>query len=84
MSGADNKIHFRAGGKRHIYQFYLRTDVDMQQLGRIFRVYYALGVRFREGNRGGPTFLFQQVRSKKEFDEMKRREGYESQTKPDG
>jgi hypothetical protein len=79
LSGADNKIHFRADGRRHLYQFYLRNDVDMQQLGRIFRSYYSKGVPFRECNRGGPTFLFQQVRSKKEFEEMKRREGYRTE-----
>jgi len=76
LSGADNKIHFRVGGKRHLYQFYLQNDVDMRQLGSMFRIYYSRGVPFRECNRGGTTFLFQQVRSKKEFEEMKRREGY--------
>jgi hypothetical protein len=75
MSGADNKIHFRAGGKRHRYQFYLRDDVSMRRLGDVFRILYAQGVPFKEFNRGGPTFLFRQVRSKKELDSMRRDEG---------
>jgi hypothetical protein len=75
MSGADNKIHFRAGGKKHLFQFYLRDDVAMRRLGEVFRVYYMRGIPLRECNRGGPTFLFRQVRSKKELDSMKQEEG---------
>ena len=75
-SGAKNKIHFVEGGKRHLYQFYLPDRLTMQQLGQVFRIYYERGVSFGECNRGGPTFLFQQVQSKKDLAEMKRREGY--------
>jgi hypothetical protein len=76
LSGADNKIHFSADGKKHLYQFYLRDQGSMSQLGQVFRKYYQRRIPFRECNRGGPTFLFQQVRSKNELEEMKRREGY--------
>jgi hypothetical protein len=76
MSGAENKIHFRANGKKHLYQFYLPDQGSMSQLGQVFRVYYEHRISFRECNRGGPTFLFRQVRSKNELEEMKRGEGF--------
>ena len=76
LSGSDNKIHFRVFGKKYLYQFYLPDEGSMQQLGQLFRRFYACGIAFRECNRGGPTFLFRQVRSKKELEEMKRSEGY--------
>jgi hypothetical protein len=76
MSGADNKIHFRANGKKHLYQFYLPDQDSMNELGQVFRLFYEHRVPFGECNRGGPTFLFRQVRSKNELEEMKRREGF--------
>jgi hypothetical protein len=76
LSGANNKIHFRSGGKRYIYQFYLPDQLSMQQLGQVFRIFYEQGVSFGEGNRGGPTFLFHQVRSKEELKQLKSRYGY--------
>jgi hypothetical protein len=76
MSGAENKIHFRANGKKHLYQFYLPDQSSMSQLGQVFRIYYERRIPFRECNQGGPTFLFRQVRSKSELEEMKRREGF--------
>jgi hypothetical protein len=76
LSGANNKIHFRAGGKRYLYQFYLPDQLSMSQLGQVFRVYYERGVSFGECNRGGPTFLFNQVRSKKELEELKAKYGF--------
>jgi hypothetical protein len=76
VSGAENKIHFRANGKKHLYQFYLPDQSSMSQLGQVFRIYYERRIPFRECNRGGPTFLFRQVRSKNELEEMKRREGF--------
>jgi hypothetical protein len=48
----------------------------MQQLGQVFRQMYANRTIFAERNRGGQTFLFQQARSKKELETMKREEGY--------
>ena len=76
LTGANNKIHFRADGKKHLYQFYLRDQGSMSQLGQVFRTFYQRCVPFRECNRGGPTFLFRQVRSKNELEEMKRKEGF--------
>jgi hypothetical protein len=76
-SGAGNKIHFRIDGKKHLYQFYLPDLNSLNNLGQVFRKYYERGTPFHECNRGGPTFLFHQVRSKNELDNMKRREGYE-------
>jgi hypothetical protein len=74
--GAGNKIHFRADGKKHLYQFYLPDLNSMNNLGQVFRKYYEVGIPFHECNRGGPTFLFHQVRSKNELEDLKRREGY--------
>jgi hypothetical protein len=76
LSGVDNKIHFRADGKKHFYQFYLPDKVSMSQLGQVFRTYYERRIPFHEGNRGGHTFLFRNIRSKRELEEMKRSEGY--------
>ena len=76
LSGAENKIHFRANGKKHLYQFYLPDQGSMSQLGQVFRIYYERQIPFRECNQGGPTFLFRQVRSKNELEEMKKREGF--------
>jgi hypothetical protein len=76
MSGADNKIHFRVDGKKHLYQFYLPDQSSMDQLGQVFRIFYEQGVSFGEGNRGGPTFLFHQVRSKEELKQLKSRYGH--------
>jgi hypothetical protein len=74
--GTGNKIHFRVGGKKHLYQFYLPDLNSMNNLGQVFRKYYEHRIPFRECNRGGPTFLFQQVRSKNELENLKRKEGY--------
>jgi hypothetical protein len=76
LSGTDNKIHFRIDGKKHLYQYYLQDENSMNNLSQVFRKYYERGIPFRECNRGGPTFLFHQVRSKNELENMKRREGY--------
>jgi len=76
LSGANNKIHFRAGGQRYLHQFYLSDQLAMQQLGQVFRIFYERGVPFGECNRGGSTFLFQQVRSKGELAELKSKYGY--------
>ena len=74
--GTGNKIHFRVNGRKHLYQFYLPDLNSMNNLGQVFRKYYERRIPFRECNRGGPTFLFQQVRSKSELEDMKRKEGY--------
>ncbi|HUB62031.1 MAG TPA: hypothetical protein VL978_15055, partial [Puia sp.] len=78
LSGANNKIHFRSGGKRYLYQFYLPDRIAMQQLGQVFLIFYERRVSFGECNRGGPTFLFQQVRSKGELEKLKSRYGIRS------
>jgi hypothetical protein len=76
MNGMENKVHFRMDGERHLHQFYLADLISMQQLGQVFREFYEKRIPFAERNRGGPTFLFQQINSKKEMEEAKRREGY--------
>jgi hypothetical protein len=76
LDGMENKLHFKINGQRHLYQFLLEDLLSMQQLGQVFRQMYANQITFAERNRGGETFLFQQARSKKELESMKRREGY--------
>jgi hypothetical protein len=76
LNGMGNKLHFKVNGERHLYQFFLEDLLSMQQLGQVFRQFYENQTPFAERNRGGQTFLFQQIRSKRELEEMKRREGY--------
>jgi hypothetical protein len=76
LDGMENKLHFKVNGERHLYQFLLEDLLSMQQLGQVFRQLYANQTAFAERNRGGQTFLFHQVRSKKELEAMKREEGY--------
>jgi len=76
LDGMENKLHFKVNGERHLYQFLLEDLLSMQQLGQVFRQLYANQTAFAERNRGGQTFLFHQVRSKKELEKMKREEGY--------
>ena len=76
LDGMENKLHFKVNGQRHLYQFLLEDLLSMQQLGQVFRQLYANQTAFAERNRGGQTFLFQQIRSKRELEEWKRKEGY--------
>ena len=76
LDGMENKVHFKVNGERHVYQFLLEDLLSMQQLGQVFRQMYSNQTAFAERNRGGQTFLFQQARSKKELETMKREEGY--------
>jgi len=76
LHGTDNKLYFNADGKKHSYPFYLEDQMEMRRLELLFREFYRSGVRFRERNRGGRTFLFQQVMNREAFEEAKRREGY--------
>jgi hypothetical protein len=77
LQGTDNKLHFTVDGKKHSYGFYLEDNVAMRRLALLFREFYREGIHFRERNRGGRTFLFEQVMSRQAFEEAKRREGYE-------
>jgi len=77
LDGTDNKTYFTADGKQHSYMFYLEDRMAMQRLGLLFRDFYKERVRFRERNRGGRTFLFEQVVNKQAFERSKRNAGYE-------
>jgi hypothetical protein len=76
LSGTDNKLFFTADGKKHSYGFYLEDSVAMRRLELLFREFYQKGIRFRERNRGGRTFLFSQVMNREQFEQAKRKEGY--------
>jgi hypothetical protein len=77
LDGKDNTLYFTADGKRHAYRFYLEDSMAMQRLGMLFREFYRERVRFRERNRGGRTFLFEQVHDRQAFERAKKMEGYE-------
>ena len=76
LNGCDNKLLFMADGKQHSYPFYLEDEMAMRRLGMLFREFYSKGLRFRERNRGGRTFLFEQVMDKHAFERAKQAEGY--------
>jgi len=76
LDGCDNTLLFSASGKQHSYHFYLEDEMAMRRLGMLFREFYSQGVRFRERNRGGRTFLFEQVADRRAFERAKEREGY--------
>ena len=77
LSGCDNKLLFEAKGKKHSYNFYLEDEMAMRRLGMLFREFYRDRLRFRERNRGGRTFLFEQTIDRKAFELAKRQEGYD-------
>ena len=77
LTGCDNKLMFTADGKQHSYSFFLEDEMAMRRLGMLFREFYSQGLRFRERNRGGRTFLFEQVVDRKAFERAKREAGYE-------
>jgi len=77
LEGTDNKLLFMTDGKQHSYSFYLEDRMAMQRLELLFRDFYRERVRFRERNRGGRTFLFEQVMDKPAFERAKRDAGYE-------
>lgn len=76
LPGTDNKLFFTADGKKHAYAFYLEDGLAMRRMELLFREFYQQGIRFRERNRGGRTFLFSQVMNKEHFEQAKREEGY--------
>ena len=76
LHGCDNKLMFTADGKQHSFGFYLEDEMAMRRLGMLFREFYSQGLRFRERNRGGRTFLFEQVMDRRAFERAKQREGY--------
>jgi len=76
LRGTDNKLMFSADGIRHSFRFYLEDEMAMRRLGGLFREFYSRGLPFRERNRGGRTFLFEQVGGRQAFERAKQREGY--------
>jgi hypothetical protein len=76
LRGTDNKLMFSADGKQHSFRFYLEDEMAMRRLGMLFREFYGRGLPFRERNRGGRTFLFEQVMDRRAFERAKQREGY--------
>ena len=77
LHGNDNKLYFIVDGKQHSYGFFLEDEMAMRRLGMLFQEFYSQRLRFRERNRGGRTFLFEQVVDRKAFEQAKREAGYE-------
>jgi hypothetical protein len=76
LFGTDNRLYFTWNGKKYKYGFYVEDEAAMRRLRWLFHELYKKGVRFRERNRGGRTFLFERVMDRKEFEERRKREGY--------
>lgn len=76
LNGCDNKLMFTADGKKHSFSFYLEDETAMRRLGMLFREFYTQRLRFRERNRVGRTFMFEQVMDRQAFEQAKQREGY--------
>jgi hypothetical protein len=77
INGTENQLFFTYNGKQKSCRFFLEDAYSMRRLEMLFREFYAKQVFFRERNRGGRTFLFQQVISKQDLERAKRGEGYE-------
>ncbi len=77
LHGIDNKLYFTVDGKQHCYPFFLEDEMAMRRLGMLFQEFYGQRLRFRERNRGGRTFMFEQVVDRKAFERAKREAGYE-------
>jgi hypothetical protein len=77
LTGCDNKLMFTVDGKQHSYSFFLEDKMAMRRLGMLFQEFYGQRLRFRERNRGGRTFMFEQVIDRKAFERAKREAGYE-------
>ncbi len=76
IDGTENQLLFTYNGKQISYRFFLEDAYSMRRLEMLFREFYAKQIFFRERNRGGRTFLFQQVISKQDLERAKREEGY--------
>jgi hypothetical protein len=77
IDGMENQLLFTYNGKQRSCRFFLEDAYSMRRLEMLFREFYAKQLFFRERNRGGRTFLFQQVISRQDLERAKREEGYE-------
>lgn len=76
LNGVNNYITFMMGDEKVETQFYLPDPQHVQQLGALFKEWYAKGILFRECNvTSNRTFLFEPV-TEKEFEDRMMVNGY--------
>lgn len=71
LNGMNNYLDFTFGGKKIEWQFYLADPAHVQQLGELFKAFYAKGIPFHECSQiSKRTFLFEPVTEKEWEDRM--------------
>jgi hypothetical protein len=71
LNGMNNYLTFIMGDEKVETQFYLPDPQHVQQLGALFKAWYAKGIPFRECNiTSNRTFLFEPVTEKEWEDRM--------------
>ena len=76
LNGMNNYLNFKFGGEKVEWQFYLPDPQHVQQLGALFKGFYAKRIPFVERSETSDrTFLFEPV-SKKEWEDRMIENGY--------
>jgi hypothetical protein len=76
LNGMNNYLDFKIGGEKVEWQFYLPDPQHVQQLGALFKEWYAKRIPFLErGVTSKRTFLFEPV-TKKEWEDRMIENGY--------
>lgn len=71
VNGMNNYLDFSFGGEKVEWQFYLADPQHVQQLGELFKEFYAKGIPFHECSQVSKrTFLFEPVSEKEWEDRM--------------
>ena len=76
LNGVNNYLNFKLAGEKVEWQFYLADPQHVQQLGALFKEFYAKRIPFLErGVTSKRTFLFEPV-TKKEWEDRMIENGY--------
>jgi hypothetical protein len=76
LNGMNNYLNFKIGGEKVEWQFYLPDPQHVQQLGALFKEFYAKRIPFLERSETSDrTFLFEPV-SKKQWEDRMIENGY--------
>jgi hypothetical protein len=76
VNGMNNYLDFRFGGEKQEWQFYLPDPQHVQQLGALFKEFYARRIPFVERNvTSSRTFLFAPV-TEKQWEDLMIEHGY--------
>jgi hypothetical protein len=77
LNGMNNYLDFKIGGEKVEWQFYLPDPQHVQQLGALFKEFYAKRIPFLErGVTSKRTFLFEPV-TKKQWEDRMIENGYQ-------